>query len=179
MSSQQVAGTTQQVGPERVLSEIARELRAEGTVVSPHVVAPPDTPSIALPAPQRSLSRGEGSGSRRVRRGGRAARGGDRDGVGGRPPGAAGRGGRLNRIRRPRGLLRPPHRQASASRLADAADSTNGARGDGALARPDPPGYFEGESMTRRRALTVGVQGIGGLAAAGVALPAIAFAIAP
>ena len=28
--------------------------------------------------------------------------------------------------------------------------------------------------MTRRRALTVGVQGIGGLAAAGVALPAIA-----
>ena len=33
--------------------------------------------------------------------------------------------------------------------------------------------------MTRRRALTVGVQGIGGLAAAGVALPAIAFAIAP
>ena len=48
MSSQQVAGTTQQVGPERVLSEIARELRAEGTVISPHVVDPADTPAIGL-----------------------------------------------------------------------------------------------------------------------------------
>jgi menaquinol-cytochrome c reductase iron-sulfur subunit len=46
-------------------------------------------------------------------------------------------------------------------------------------AKPDPPGYFPGESMTRRRAFTVASQAIGGVAAAAVALPAIGFAIAP
>src|SRR3954454_16436571 len=46
-------------------------------------------------------------------------------------------------------------------------------------AKPDPPGYFEGESMTRRRAFTVGAQALGGLAGAGIVLPAIGFAIAP
>ena len=46
-------------------------------------------------------------------------------------------------------------------------------------AKPDPPGYFEGESMTRRRAFTVAVQAVGGVAAAAVTLPAIGFAIAP
>ena len=46
-------------------------------------------------------------------------------------------------------------------------------------AKPDPPGYFPGESMTRRRAFTVAAQAIGGVAAAAVALPAIGFAIAP
>ena len=46
-------------------------------------------------------------------------------------------------------------------------------------AKPDPPGYFSGESMTRRRAFTVAVQAIGGVAAAAVALPAIGFAVAP
>ena len=44
---------------------------------------------------------------------------------------------------------------------ADDADKLNGA--EEALGRsgpaPDPPGYFEGESMTRRKALTVGVAG--------------------
>ena len=64
--------------------------------------------------------------------------------------------------------------------MADAADTTNGTgTGDGAVPKPDPAGYFEGESMTRRRALTVAVQGIGGLAGAAVALPAIGFAVAP
>ena len=46
-------------------------------------------------------------------------------------------------------------------------------------AKPDPPGYFEGESMTRRRAFTVGAQALGGLAGAGIVLPAVGFAIAP
>jgi menaquinol-cytochrome c reductase iron-sulfur subunit len=46
-------------------------------------------------------------------------------------------------------------------------------------AKPDPPGYFPGESMTRRRAFTVAVQAVGGVAAAAVTLPAIGFAIAP
>jgi menaquinol-cytochrome c reductase iron-sulfur subunit len=46
-------------------------------------------------------------------------------------------------------------------------------------AKPDPPGYFPGESMTRRRAFTVAVQAIGGVAGAAVVLPAVGFAIAP
>jgi menaquinol-cytochrome c reductase iron-sulfur subunit len=46
-------------------------------------------------------------------------------------------------------------------------------------AKPDPPGYFPGESMTRRRAFTVAAQALGGVAGAAVALPAIGFAIAP
>ena len=46
-------------------------------------------------------------------------------------------------------------------------------------AKPDPPGYFPGESMTRRRAFTVAVQAIGGVAGAAVVLPVVGFAIAP
>jgi menaquinol-cytochrome c reductase iron-sulfur subunit len=46
-------------------------------------------------------------------------------------------------------------------------------------AKPDPPGYFPGESITRRRALEVAVQAVGGVAAAAVTLPAIGFAVAP
>lgn len=45
--------------------------------------------------------------------------------------------------------------------------------------KADPPGHFEGESMTRRRAFTVLGQALGGAAAAGVALPAVGFAVAP
>lgn len=45
--------------------------------------------------------------------------------------------------------------------------------------KPVPPGYFEGESMTRRRAFTVAGQAIGGLAGAVVVLPAVGFALAP
>jgi menaquinol-cytochrome c reductase iron-sulfur subunit len=63
--------------------------------------------------------------------------------------------------------------------VADAADKTNGSAGDGALVKPDPPGYFEGESMTRRRAFTVAGQALGGLAGAVIVLPAVGFAIAP
>jgi quinol---cytochrome c reductase iron-sulfur subunit, bacillus type len=46
-------------------------------------------------------------------------------------------------------------------------------------AKLDPPGYFPGESMTRRRALEVAVQAVGGVAVGAIALPAIGFAIAP
>ncbi len=65
--------------------------------------------------------------------------------------------------------------------MADSPDrSSDGApRGDGALPKPDPPGLFEGESMTRRRAFTVASQALGGIAIGGVALPAIGFAVAP
>jgi menaquinol-cytochrome c reductase iron-sulfur subunit len=63
--------------------------------------------------------------------------------------------------------------------LADAADKTNGSAGDGSPPKPDPPGYFEGESMNRRRALTVASQAVGGIAGALIVLPAVGFAVAP
>jgi Rieske Fe-S protein len=63
--------------------------------------------------------------------------------------------------------------------VADAADKTNGQTGDGSPPKPDPAGYFEGESMNRRRALSVGVQAIGGVAGAIIVLPAVGFAVAP
>src|SRR4051794_10817733 len=47
------------------------------------------------------------------------------------------------------------------------------------LQTPDPAGYFKGESMTRRTAFTIGVQAVGGIAVAAVALPAVGFAVAP
>jgi len=60
------------------------------------------------------------------------------------------------------------------------ADQGNDKQGKpGGLPSPDPAGYFKGESMTRRTALTVGVQAIGGVAGAAIALPAIGFAVAP
>ena len=43
----------------------------------------------------------------------------------------------------------------------------------------EPRGYFEGESMTRRRVFTVASQAIGGVAAAAVVLPVVGFAVAP
>jgi menaquinol-cytochrome c reductase iron-sulfur subunit len=48
-----------------------------------------------------------------------------------------------------------------------------------ALPSPDPAGYFEGESMTRRTAFTVVGQALGGIAGAAIVLPAIGFAAAP
>jgi menaquinol-cytochrome c reductase iron-sulfur subunit len=65
--------------------------------------------------------------------------------------------------------------------VADGNDKTSGSGrpAEPALPRPDPPGYFKGESMTRRRAFTVFGQAIGGVAGAAVALPAIGFALAP
>jgi menaquinol-cytochrome c reductase iron-sulfur subunit len=65
--------------------------------------------------------------------------------------------------------------------VADDANKVNGAEEASVKERvkPDPPGYFEGESMTRRRVFTIASQGIGGLAAAGIILPAVGFAVAP
>jgi menaquinol-cytochrome c reductase iron-sulfur subunit len=63
--------------------------------------------------------------------------------------------------------------------VADAADKSNGSAGGGGLARPNPPGYFQGESMNRRKALTVAGQAVGGLAGAVIVLPAVGFAVAP
>ncbi len=49
----------------------------------------------------------------------------------------------------------------------------------GGLPETEPRGYFEGESMTRRNAFAIGGQALGGLAAAGIVLPAVGFALAP
>jgi menaquinol-cytochrome c reductase iron-sulfur subunit len=65
--------------------------------------------------------------------------------------------------------------------VAEAADKQSGAEAppEREPTRPDPPGYFEGESMTRRRVFTIGAQGLGGLAGAAVVLPVVGFALAP
>jgi menaquinol-cytochrome c reductase iron-sulfur subunit len=47
------------------------------------------------------------------------------------------------------------------------------------LETPEPAGYFKGESMTRRTVFSIGVQAVGGVAVAAVALPAVGFAVAP
>jgi menaquinol-cytochrome c reductase iron-sulfur subunit len=47
------------------------------------------------------------------------------------------------------------------------------------LDKPEPAGYFQGESMTRRTVFSIGVQAVGGVAVAAVALPAVGFAVAP
>jgi Rieske Fe-S protein len=51
------------------------------------------------------------------------------------------------------------------------------AAGDGLTVKP--PGYFEGESMTRRRLFSGGAVAFGGLAGAAIGLPAIGFALGP
>lgn len=47
------------------------------------------------------------------------------------------------------------------------------------LPESKPRGYFEGESMTRRKVFTVASQAVGGVAAAAVVLPVVGFALAP
>jgi len=42
-----------------------------------------------------------------------------------------------------------------------------------------PVGYFEGESLTRRKVFTVAGQAVGGIAGAAIVLPAVGFAVAP
>ena len=60
------------------------------------------------------------------------------------------------------------------------ADEGNDKRGKpNGLPNPDPAGYFAGESMTRRTVFSIGVQAVGGVAVAAVALPAVGFAVAP
>jgi menaquinol-cytochrome c reductase iron-sulfur subunit len=61
-----------------------------------------------------------------------------------------------------------------------------GAGGDGHLsagangaAALRPPGYYEGETVTRRRLFTGGALALGGIASTAIALPAIGFAIGP
>jgi menaquinol-cytochrome c reductase iron-sulfur subunit len=61
--------------------------------------------------------------------------------------------------------------------VADEGNDKQGARRR--LEQPAPAGYFEGESMTRRTALSVGVQAVGGVAVLAVTLPAVGFAVAP
>jgi Rieske Fe-S protein len=59
----------------------------------------------------------------------------------------------------------------------------NGADGAAPIQQPlppaKPPGYFEGESMTRRGLFTGGALAAGGIASAAIALPAIGFALGP
>jgi menaquinol-cytochrome c reductase iron-sulfur subunit len=59
------------------------------------------------------------------------------------------------------------------------AEDGDNKRDDGSPPKPDAPGYFKGESMTRRRMFEVTVQALGGGAVAIVALPAVGFALAP
>jgi Rieske Fe-S protein len=62
--------------------------------------------------------------------------------------------------------------------VADPGDKRSGVP-QGPRPKPDPPGYFEGESLTRRRVFSLAVQGLGGVAGAAVVLPAVGFAVAP
>jgi menaquinol-cytochrome c reductase iron-sulfur subunit len=56
--------------------------------------------------------------------------------------------------------------------------SVAGAGGDGSLVMK-PPGWFEGETITRRRLFTGGAMALGGIAGAAVVLPVIGFALGP
>lgn len=63
--------------------------------------------------------------------------------------------------------------------MADEADKrTPPERGD-EPAKPAPPGYFKGESMTRRKAFIALGQAFGGAASVAIALPVVGFAVAP
>ena len=61
--------------------------------------------------------------------------------------------------------------------MADDGNSKQGA--PKRLQKPDPAGYFEGESMTRRNAFAVGGQALGITAGLAVLLPTVGFALAP
>lgn len=51
--------------------------------------------------------------------------------------------------------------------------------GKEALEKPNPAGYFEGESLTRRNVFILASQALGGAAGAVVLLPVVGFAVAP
>jgi menaquinol-cytochrome c reductase iron-sulfur subunit len=57
----------------------------------------------------------------------------------------------------------------------DGANGTNGLQ----LEKPKMPGYFEGETITRRALFTGGALAAGGIAGAAIMLPAIGFALGP
>ena len=64
--------------------------------------------------------------------------------------------------------------------LADRADIPEGPDGgNGPAEKPQPAGYYEGESMTRRGAFIVGGQALGIAATTAVLLPVVGFAVAP
>ena len=58
------------------------------------------------------------------------------------------------------------------------ANKSNGTEGH-ELPEHKPAGYFEGESLTRRKVFTVAGQAIGGAAGMVIILPALGFAVAP
>jgi menaquinol-cytochrome c reductase iron-sulfur subunit len=62
--------------------------------------------------------------------------------------------------------------------LADPEDKSNAAPAE-SLPESKPAGYFEGESMTRRKAFSAGALALGGVAGAVITLPALGFAVAP
>jgi menaquinol-cytochrome c reductase iron-sulfur subunit len=66
---------------------------------------------------------------------------------------------------------------------ADGGDGSLAPNGDGSasyqLAPMKPAGYYEGESMTRRRLFTGGAMAAGGIATAAIILPAVGFALGP
>lgn len=66
-------------------------------------------------------------------------------------------------------------------RRPDSGENGSVGSGNGAarLAKPKPPGYFEGETITRRALFTGGAMAAGGIATAAIALPAIGFALGP
>lgn len=62
------------------------------------------------------------------------------------------------------------------------AEKTNSPAGESrapGLPEMKPVGYFEGESMTRRKAFVVAGGALGGIAGAAIVLPALGFAVAP
>jgi menaquinol-cytochrome c reductase iron-sulfur subunit len=63
--------------------------------------------------------------------------------------------------------------------LAERADTNDARTPARTLPEAHPAGYFEGESMTRRKVFTVASQAIGGAAGAVIVLPALGFAMAP
>jgi menaquinol-cytochrome c reductase iron-sulfur subunit len=64
-------------------------------------------------------------------------------------------------------------------------DRASPTRADGARSSPGglppmkPPGFYEGETMTRRRLFSGGAAAVGGIAGAAIVLPAIGFAVGP
>lgn len=63
--------------------------------------------------------------------------------------------------------------------MADSGANKSNGTEQGALPETKPAGYFEGESLTRRKVFTVAGQAVGGAAGMLIILPALGFAVAP